>query len=356
MNSIKCNIRSDISRKIRNLTIILFYIFYNNLLFLISWVCRDKRYLAKVRGSNNNLTNTIPAKCDWYTNFNVTPADIECELAFCVNGSDFNSSMNYKYVKINGGDNNYNVAAQQRIGLGQYLRYICKDGFYLQNNTDLKTEAERSVKVYCEDGLFHYPDPWPECVDNIQCEDPGTSDELIKTDKTLSNFDYESKYEYKCKDLRRFVKIKNSNDLPVPHIVSTCKWRKLYDVYATQLECIIHHCGHPNVGDGSHPHPPTDNYINLINTNIETNFTSSYVSFGTDVMYKCASSYFIENSEIDPTKTNITVKCLTSGTYDIPTVWPNCTKTVSCGTPPAKPDNGRISWLVGTENQVMSLL
>lgn len=332
------------------------FIFYNNFLYLIRWACRDKRYQTKIRGSNDNLTNTISAKCDWYTNFNVTPADIECELAFCVNGSDFNSSINYKYVKINDGDSNYNVTAKQRIGLGQYLSYICKDGFYLQNNTDLKTEAERAVKVYCEDGLFHYPDPWPECVDNIQCADPGTSDELIRTDKTLSNFDYESKYEYKCKDLRRFVKIQDSYDLPVPHIVSNCKWRKFYDVNITQLECIIHHCGHPNVGDGSHPHPPTNNYINLINTNLETNFTSSYVSFGTDVMYKCASSYFIENLEIDPTKTNITVKCLTSGTYEIPTVWPNCTKTVSCGPPPAKPDGGRITWLVGIENQVMSLL
>ena len=303
-----------------------------------------------MKGTNNSLSNSVVAKCGWYTIFDIVPSDIECVLTYCVNGTAAPTSINYKDVVENNSDNLYNVSSQARMKIGDFLKYRCKNGFDLQNDTNLREEAQDQVKVYCEDGLFKYPDSWPICVNNIQCTDPGSTTELTRTENKLSNFTYTSELKYVCNDVRSFVKIKNSNDLPTQNIVSTCKWRKTYDVDGKNLQCVIHHCGHPNIGNGSHPLPPVENYLNLVPT---ANITASFVSFGTNIVYKCDSSKYIENTEIDPTQTEINVKCLTSGIYEIPIKWPNCTKTVSCGTPPLKPENGTITWLVqGTQNQV----
>ena len=59
------------------------------------------------------------------------------------------------------------------------------------------------------------------------------------------------------------------------------------------------------------------------------------------------AGHFIENNEIDPTKTEHSIRCLPDGVYQLPSIWPNCTETVSCGTPINPPENGTITWIHG---------
>ena len=321
-------------------------------LILNRWICADKRYSPQKIGSNHTK-DPYPGLCDWYTNFDVSPSDLECKLLYCVNGSAIPTELNYDSVTIGSTNNMYNVSAQDRVAMGSYLRYNCKSNFYIQNNTVLKTSASTSARVYCEDGFFGYPNPWPECVDDIQCPDPGSTNELIRTNKTQPfNYTYNSQLEYKCKDLRSYVKTTNVSVPVAPSVVSTCQWKKTYNIDGTTLKCVIHHCGHPNIGNGSHTAPFLENNLKLTTTE---NMTNSFVSFGTLVMYECLPSMFIENSEIDPTKTNFTVKCLDTGLYELPSQWPNCTRTINCGAPPSKPDGGNMTWSRGTENSVSVL-
>ena len=80
---------------------------------------------------------------------------------------------------------------------------------------------------------------------------------------------------------------------------------------------------------------------------------NSHVPFGGLITYACDPDTFIENKELDPTKTQITVECINvDGVYDIPSQWPNCTETVRCGPPPPTPVNGSITWLNGTDDEV----
>ena len=49
------------------------------------------------------------------------------------------------------------------------------------------------------------------------------------------------------------------------------------------------------------------------------------------------------------------VQCITNeAIYNVPDTWPNCTETVDCGIPPEKPTGGSITWLNGTEHQVLN--
>ena len=41
------------------------------------------------------------------------------------------------------------------------------------------------------------------------------------------------------------------NDVgPSPALNFDCEWKEKYDVVVSDLECIIHHCSHPNIGPG----------------------------------------------------------------------------------------------------------
>ncbi len=62
------------------------------------------------------------------------------------------------------------------------------------------------------------------------------------------------------------------------------------------------------------------------------------------------AGHFIENNEIDPTKTEHSIRCLPDGVYQLSATWPNCTQTVSCGPPINPPENGTITWIHGVMN------
>ena len=308
--------------------------------------------MAKLAKSVGEPQLIVPATCSWNKTFNVNPSDIVCVLTYCANGTDFpiNNINNFKSVGIKGAGRLYDTVNGEVIELGGRLKYNCKDNYKLQNDTNTKSQADNHILVSCLNGLFIYPDPWPQCVETIQCKDPGSKAELVRREKKLTNHTYLAELEYSCLEQRSYIKVGGSSDAFAPSIVSTCEWRQIYDVDVNTLICKIDHCGHPHSGSGSHPAPPPEYNISLVETNPTRN---NHVLFGDKVMYKCDANTFFENEEIDPTKTNITVECqIDTGIYLIPDAWPNCTETVTCGLPPSPPAGGSIIWINGTENEV----
>ena len=57
----------------------------------------------------------------------------------------------------------------------------------------------------CEDtGEFSYP-TWPECKDTVSCPDPGTSDEMNRTQHAGSEHNYLDKQKYVCKGEKKII-------------------------------------------------------------------------------------------------------------------------------------------------------
>ena len=328
-------------------------------MFTYRWRCKDRRYNIQVKGENTTATS-ITATCGWYNQFNLQPLDLECVLLYCDNATDYPlvndlGYANIKYVNLTV----YDPDNPGLIPLGDHIRYNCKNGYNYHDDKTWQVKAPSGVNVRCRNsssnaGTLNYPDVWQQCFESITCPDPGSTEDLIRTEvdfmHTGNNHNYKSELNYVCADKRKFVKIDKPEEELKSNIISTCHWRQTYDILGPSLVCEIHHCAHPHNDDGAHPPPPPQNNISLVES---TEVLASHVPFGEKVMYKCDDNTFIENTERDPTKNNITVTCNDFGMYDVPD-WPNCTETVTCGPPPQPPINGSIIWLNGTEGEVYS--
>jgi hypothetical protein len=268
---------------------------------------------------------------------------------------------------------------QDRTPLRRSIFYPCKDfnntlNYYrLENSTDFQYQADVGINITCgSDGFYKYPSSWPQCSVNITCQDPGITPDLQITPVpgTPTGFSYLSQMEFSCIDKRKYLKITGTSNPLAPSITTTCLWRKLYNVSANQLSCILDHCAHPYNDDGSFPPPPQENNLALVE---DTRTASSFVPFSSFIIFNCSSGMYIETNQTDPTQTQVFVQCLpTVATYNIPTItntyifntslpaaksfrlgqWPNCTRTVKCGQPLAPPTNGSIIWINGAANQV----
>lgn len=65
-------------------------------------------------------------------------------------------------------------------------------------------------------------------------------------------------------DKRKYLRLNQGP--PEPFVVSTCHWRQNYNIQVSMLQCEIHHCGHPNTDEGSHPMPEDKLNISLVET------------------------------------------------------------------------------------------
>jgi hypothetical protein len=264
-----------------------------------------------------------------------------------------------------------------RTPLNSTIFYPCLNfngtsNFYrLENLTDFQTQADTGITVSCgANGLYNYPAVWPPCSANITCQDPGLTADLQTqaVPGTPTSFSYLSQLSFSCVDPRKYLKITSSAAALAPKIVSTCLWRKLYNVTANQLTCTLHHCANPYVDVGGFAPPPTQNNLVLLQ---DSRVTSSLVPFNSYLTFNCANGMFIESNQTDPSQNQVFVQCLSStATYSIPPLtntyvynvslpavktyvagaWPNCTSTVVCGQPPAPPVNGSITWLYGSSD------
>ena len=118
------------------------------------------------------------------------------------------------------------------------------------------TKFQMSSKALCEDtGEFSYP-TWPDCTSTITCPDPGTSDEMNRTQHAGSEHNYLDKQKYVCKG-----EIILCFSTEFEHIWISCKKRKIPE---SALEKI------------THPHNPL-----IINDAYITNRQAFFLTFYT---------------------------------------------------------------------------
>ena len=309
-----------------------FYLQFNR------WACRDRRYLIKLDKTwYKKYGVTYPGICQWDESYDDTPANLTCKLHYCDNATAPPEGNNFNFTKTS-----------HLKELNGYFWYSCKSGLYIEADTEYKTK--KHLKVTCApSGEWEYPSPWPQCSQTVTCADPGNSPGVTRSQHSGQEHGYLAQLKYICSDPRKWIKETGSSSLAA-QIYNKCHWRRSYPVNGSQLECHMHHCGHPYDHPGAHDPPPEDNHIALV-TPSGWDLTKWQIKFGSSVTYKCEGSRYIENSEVDPTLTEYEVECNTTGTYKIPTLasqsWPNCTETVKCCQPPGKPTNGSINGVFG---------
>jgi hypothetical protein len=331
-------------------------------------------------------TDTIPATCTWYTNYTLTPADLQCVLTYCTNATTLPNTNNNFDLALNATsllDINYNTLGRfaDRTPLRASIFYPCKNynwpsnTYRIENLTDFQSQADTGINVTCNaNGVYNYPATWPQCSANITCADPGITPDLevAEVPGTPTSLSYLSQQTFTCVDKRKWLKIAAATSSPLAaNIVSTCLWRKLYNVTADQLICTLHHCANPYTDDGGFSPPPPQSNLILVQ---DSRINSSFVPFNSYITFNCSSGMYIETNQTDPSQTQVFVQCLSStATYNIPTItntyvhnvsvaaaksyvagaWPTCASTVLCGQPPPPPVNGSITWLYGAAlNQV----
>ena len=166
--------------------------------------------------------------------------------------------------------------------------------------------------------------------------------------------------KYDCSDPRQYIH--QAGQDPAALTYSQCMWRKTFTVDVGELECRVHHCSHPHLHPGSHQPPPMENQLALASPYSAWSLAtwhSPYVTFGSTITYTCPLNQYFELPEpsvVTPVRRTLAVECLDNGTYAIPplqgNLWPNCTATVKCGQPPAKPSNGFINGQSGYDGTI----
>ena len=308
-----------------------------DLLTLFRWRCKDRRYLIRESGSSRTPARWASSSCLWYRNFSLLPSQLECVLTYC--------DSPILLPNNNGANYNFSWDGELLTELGETIFYPCRNNFRVENDTTSKEEAATGVDIVCgSDGEYVYPGTWPQCATTVTCPDPGNSQEVDRTYKSGADLEYWSMLQFVCQDPRKWIKTDETTSVLSAVLETRCHWRKTYPLDGTNLVCEIHHCRHPHDDPGKHEAPPVENKINLVERN------DWDVAFGSSVIYRCASNTHIENEEVDPTQTEISVSCVDQvGEYNTPVkaggVWPNCTETVLCGQPPPPPVNGTREWI-----------
>ena len=155
-----------------------------------SWRCLDNRYLVRKKGSANTQAETISSTCTWYKEYSLLPSDLECVLTYCANATLLPNVDGHNY-DFNPSDTWWYATNQSRAPLGWSLWYPCKNGHRVENNTLNKEGASTGFNIKCgPDGLFLYPDPWPQCSQTVECPDPGNGTDLTRnvTTGTLNSY------------------------------------------------------------------------------------------------------------------------------------------------------------------------
>ena len=279
----------------------------------------------------------LEARCLWYRNYSLVPADLECVLAYCDNPVSLPNSNGAKY--------NFTWDGALLTNLSQTIFYPCQDDHRLEGDTTSKSQAEGGLSVECgEEGEYLYPPTWPQCSSTVVCQDPGNTDLVLRTYKSGADLAYWSVLRYVCQDPRQWIKTAEASSSLVAALETRCEWRRTFPLDGTSLVCQIHHCRHPHDEPGSHQPPPADHQLSLVERE------DWDVGFSEEISYRCHPNTHIESEEIDPSQTSVSVSCLAGvGEYNTPVIqgasWPNCTETVVCGQPPLPPVNGSRVWL-----------
>ena len=311
--------------------------------FFPRWACRDRRYKIKKTGAQEATKETRESTCQWSTEYTDPPTTLECHLKFCDNLTDAPAETNLNFTWDG-----------FRRNLYSNTWYPCNNGMALLTDTDW--QSKKGINVKCgSNGEFEYPSPWPKCVQNVECPDPGNSPNVNRSLASGNLLEYNSRLRYVCSDPRKYIKVTGSTSQVTAEILNPCHWRGTFPIDGTALECDMHHCTYPYKEPGSHMAPPSE-YNLVLHEPAGSSVDSWHVDFGKKITYKCEGNRFIENDQTDPTETEFKVECDSSGVYNIPTLagesWPNCTETVNCGQPPDIPRNLSINGVFGYEGSI----
>ena len=285
--------------------------------------------MKKSGSSLTSASKTFTCRSDKTYSENI--GDYSCVPKFCLNPIIPEQSLNFTYFW----DNQY-------INMGSDFTYNCNSNHALEDNVDKRSDADNSIKVRCNfSGELEYPSPWPQCYDRVSCGSPpeipinGTR---VWIQKPEGDTLYEAKINYTCKPGFKFD---NNNDGTgdTPYVETECLWKKSWS--KNLPTCIATHCLEPATPNSS--------------LNFNYSWDQELVPVGNNYTYYCQSNMSIESATNNKSEALnfVHVKCNSSGEYEYPLTWPQCSMTIQCNSPEEAPINGTRVWIKGSEGDTV---
>ena len=272
-------------------------------------------------------TPSIQTECLWKKSW--SPSVPSCKVTHCLEPATPNSSLNVNFSWD-----------EELVPIGNSYTYYCYSDMAIESFTNKKSEALNYFNVNCDpSGEYEYPLNWPQCSATIQCISlpnatiDGTRVWVKSADGDKS---YESKVEYFCTRGSQFDTDEDGFGDSLS-IVNECLWKKEWSPWPVLPLCKITHCLEPLTPE--------------LSLNFNFSWGNDMVAVGDNVTYNCQIDMALEaNTTLkSESVTMINASCNSDGTYSYPLTWPQCSETISCGTPPSVPVNGSQIWINGTE-------
>ena len=226
--------------------------------------------------------------------------------------------------------------------MNSYFAYQCQSGQALDGNVNNRSSAANSIQVKCNtSGELEYPSPWPQCYDRVNCNSPPdapTNGTRVWVTGTEGDTLYESKVEYTCKPGSKFD-TNNDGSGDTQSVQIKCLWKKSWS--AAIPTCVVTHCLEPATP--------------LTSLNFNYKWDNQLVPIGNNYIYHCQTNKAFESATANKSEalTSINVKCNSSGDYEYPVTWPQCSTTVNCASLPEALINGTRIWVKGSEGDTL---
>ena len=152
------------------------------------------------------ITHNDNFRCEWNGRFNTDTTKLDCVIKFCDNlkSAPDTSKMSYQWD----GD---------LVRINTNVVYPCESNHALESDSlENKEDSPQQIEVPCAaDGTMTYPDTWPLCLDNVNCDDPWSL--TIPADITTSwvkdaVVNYNDTVQWRCKDRRYEIRSTLSSD------------------------------------------------------------------------------------------------------------------------------------------------
>ena len=146
------------------------------------------------------------SRCEWNGNFNIDTSTLDCVIKFCDNltSAPDTSKMSYEW------DGNL-------VSIDTNVVYPCDADHALESGVlENKEDSATQIEVPCaSDGTMTYPDPWPVCLDNVNCADPWelpTPADITTSWVKEAVVNYNDTVHWRCKDRRYEIRSTLSGD------------------------------------------------------------------------------------------------------------------------------------------------
>ena len=262
-----------------------------------------------MEGSDTNLSSSVHSTCLWYSNYSVSPSQLECILSYCdAPTEDPNTSgKNYDFHWDG-----------ELVPLEADIVYPCKADMKIEDKAETKEAASNISIVRCSSsGDFLYPSVWAQCSHIVDCgQPPHKTQNGIRTWQGSEFKDnYGTQVEYSCENGSQFD-TDNDGFGDSLQLTVSCLWSKVWSPWSNLPPCVVTHCIFLLP-------VPSDSFLEEV--------TSDWTPVETEKQFRCqgmnSTGMHTRFTEADRTVSTFSISCQENGQFTFENKrqnWPTC--------------------------------